>query len=108
MEVRSANRICHIVLCVQAPSHYKPNSISELFDHSMHSFHNAVVLEEVAKMAYRAETINPRIQPAPQELQDKHYNRKHGQPPWHPCPRQKAHGSCTERQALLSGPYPDV
>ena len=37
-----------------------------------------VVLEEVAKMAYRAETINPRIQPAPQELQDKHYYRKHG------------------------------
>lgn len=40
--------------------------------------HNAVVLEEVAKMAYRAETINPRIQPAPQKLQDKHYYRKHG------------------------------
>ena len=40
--------------------------------------HNAVVLEEVGKMAYRAETINPRIQPAPQELQDKHYYRKHG------------------------------
>lgn len=29
-------------------------------------------------MAYRAEMINPGIQPAPQELQDKHYNRKHG------------------------------
>ena len=40
--------------------------------------HNAVVLEEVAKMAYRAETINPDIKPAPQELQDKHYYRKHG------------------------------
>lgn len=40
--------------------------------------HNAVVLEEVAKMAYRAETINARIQPAPQKLQDKHYYRKHG------------------------------
>lgn len=40
--------------------------------------HNAVVLEEVAKMAYRAETINSRIQEAPQELQDKHYYRKHG------------------------------
>lgn len=40
--------------------------------------HNAVVLEEVAKMAYRAETINARIQPAPQALQDKHYFRKHG------------------------------
>lgn len=40
--------------------------------------HNAVVLEEVAKMAYWAETIERRIQPAPQELQDKHYFRKHG------------------------------
>ena len=40
--------------------------------------HNAVVLEEVAKMAARCETINPQVQPAPQELQDKHYYRKHG------------------------------
>lgn len=40
--------------------------------------HNAVVLEEVAKMAYRAESINPDVKPAPQKLQDKHYYRKHG------------------------------
>lgn len=40
--------------------------------------HNAVVLEEVAKMAYRAESINANIEPAPMELQDKHYYRKHG------------------------------
>lgn len=40
--------------------------------------HNAVVLEEVAKMAYRTELISPKVQPAPQELQDKHYYRKHG------------------------------
>ena len=40
--------------------------------------HNAVVLEEVAKMAYRCEQINPAVRPAPQELQDKHYLRKHG------------------------------
>ncbi len=40
--------------------------------------HNAVVLEEVAKMAYRTEMINPRVLPAPQVLQDKHYYRKHG------------------------------
>ena len=40
--------------------------------------HNAVVLEEVAKMAARCETINPQVKPAPQELQDKHYYRKHG------------------------------
>ena len=40
--------------------------------------HNAVVLEEVARMAYLAETINHHIQPAPKELMDKHYYRKHG------------------------------
>ena len=42
------------------------------------ALHNAVVLEEVAKMAYHSEDINHHIQPAPQELQDKHYYRKHG------------------------------
>ena len=40
--------------------------------------HCAVVLEEVAQMAYRTELINPRVEQAPQELQDKHYFRKHG------------------------------
>ena len=40
--------------------------------------HNAVVLEEVAKMAYRTESINHHVQAAPQELMDKHYYRKHG------------------------------
>lgn len=40
--------------------------------------HGAVVLEEVAKMAARTEMIEPRVQTAPQELQDKHYFRKHG------------------------------
>ena len=40
--------------------------------------HNAVVLEEVAKIAYRTELINSQVVPAPQELQDKHYYRKHG------------------------------
>ena len=40
--------------------------------------HNAVVTEEVAKMAARCEMINPEVKPAPRELQDKHYYRKHG------------------------------
>jgi len=40
--------------------------------------HNAVVLEEVAKMAYFTECINHHVQPAPKEMQDKHYYRKHG------------------------------
>ena len=39
---------------------------------------SAVVLEEVAKMAYRTELINPKVEETPQFLQDKHYFRKHG------------------------------
>ena len=45
---------------------------------AMDAVHNAVVLEEVAKMAYRTETINPKVGAAPAELQDNHYFRKHG------------------------------
>lgn len=45
---------------------------------AVEAVHNAVVVEEVAKMAARTEQINPNVVPAPQELQDKHYFRKHG------------------------------
>ena len=40
--------------------------------------HNAVVLEEVAKMATKTELINPRVQSAPDTIRDKHFFRKHG------------------------------
>lgn len=40
--------------------------------------HNAVVLEEVAKMACYSELINSKIKPAPQVIADKHFLRKHG------------------------------
>ena len=39
---------------------------------------NAVILEEVARMALLTRTINPPAEPAPQPLQDKHFLRKHG------------------------------
>ena len=39
---------------------------------------NAVVLEEVAKMALFTEQLNREVEPAPQRIQDKHYYRKHG------------------------------
>lgn len=45
---------------------------------AMEAVHNAVVLEEVAKMAAYSQWIFPDIQEAPQEMQDKHYFRKHG------------------------------
>lgn len=40
--------------------------------------HNAVVVEEVAKMAYRTLQLNPEVTSIPQSLLDKHYLRKHG------------------------------
>ena len=41
--------------------------------------HNAVVLEEVARMAIRTELLNPQVQPAPDSIRDKHFFRKHGE-----------------------------
>ncbi|NMB43368.1 MAG: L-ribulose-5-phosphate 4-epimerase [Clostridiales bacterium] len=40
--------------------------------------HNAVVLEEVAKMALRTQTLSPDSGGIPQVLLDKHFLRKHG------------------------------
>ena len=40
--------------------------------------HNAVVVEEVAKMAYLTRQINPDAGETPQYMQDKHFMRKHG------------------------------
>ncbi|TDQ42748.1 L-ribulose-5-phosphate 4-epimerase [Aureibacillus halotolerans] len=42
------------------------------------AFDNAIVLEEVAKLAMHSEQLRPGIQPMNQALLDKHYLRKHG------------------------------
>jgi len=41
--------------------------------------HNARVMEEVAKMAYRVERINDKHRKVSKDLLDKHYLRKHGE-----------------------------
>ena len=41
--------------------------------------HNAVVLEEVARMAIRTELLNPQVQPEPDSIRVKHFFRKHGE-----------------------------
>jgi len=41
--------------------------------------HNAVVLEEVARMARYTEQINPKVLPAPDSVKEKHFYRKHGE-----------------------------
>lgn len=40
--------------------------------------HNAVVLEEIAKMNLMTEQLNRNAAPAPKYIQDKHFLRKHG------------------------------
>ena len=40
--------------------------------------YHAVVLEEVAKMALKTEMIRPQVAPAPDDIRDKHFYRKHG------------------------------
>lgn len=42
------------------------------------SVYHAVVLEEIARMAFLTRTINPSREPLKQEIVDKHYQRKHG------------------------------
>ena len=44
----------------------------------MDAVHNAVVLEELAFMAFHSEALTPNMPPMQQELLDKHYLRKHG------------------------------
>lgn len=44
----------------------------------LNAVHNAVVLEEVAMMAFHTEMLVPGVQSMPQELLDKHFLRKHG------------------------------
>lgn len=42
------------------------------------SVYNATVIEEVAKMAYLTEQLNPTVVRADQFMMEKHYQRKHG------------------------------
>lgn len=40
--------------------------------------HTAVLLEEIARIAYYTRTVNPSVKPIDQTLLDKHFLRKHG------------------------------
>ncbi len=59
------------ILC----KHHGPFAWGENPDKAVH---NAVVLEEVAKMAFYTESLNPDVMPIPKAILDKHYYRKHG------------------------------
>ena len=73
---------------VETFRHMSPDDVPAVLVHSHGPFtwgkdpfnavHNAVVLEEVAFMAFHAAALNPAITHMQQELLDKHYLRKHG------------------------------
>ena len=48
-------------------------------DDAAQSVYHAVVLEEIARMAWLTLTIDPAAAPLKQSIIDKHYRRKHGE-----------------------------
>lgn len=51
--------------------------------------HNAVVLEEIARMALLTAQLDPRLIPLPDYLLEKHYQRKHGRNAYYGQTRQE-------------------
>jgi len=56
--------------------------------------HNAVIVEELAAMAWQTLTINPQAVPISEALRDKHYYRKHGP--------QASYGQAADRAGSVS------
>jgi L-ribulose-5-phosphate 4-epimerase len=56
----------------------------------------AVILEEVARMAYHTVGINPDSQPLPRAVLDKHFFRKHGPAAYYGQPLAADLSSCSE------------
>lgn len=69
-ESRDPNAIPGVLVCSHGPFAWGINA--------MEAVHNAVVMEEVAFMAWHTKLLNPSINAMQQELVDKHYFRKHG------------------------------
>ncbi|WP_077624536.1 L-ribulose-5-phosphate 4-epimerase [Sediminibacillus massiliensis] len=69
-ETISPNQVPGVLVHSHAPFNWGKNPKDAV--------HNAVVLEEVAKMAYHTFQLNPETPDMEQALLDKHYLRKHG------------------------------
>lgn len=59
-------------------------------DDPLKALENAIVLEEVAKLALYTAAINPQVKPIPQPLLDKHFFRKHGPTAYYGQKRQNS------------------
>lgn len=70
-ETRSYEHVPGVLVYAHAPFAWGKSASEAL--------HNAVVLEETAKMATHTVALNPNVQSMQQELLDKHFLRKHGE-----------------------------
>ena len=57
--------------------------------HAAEAAHTAVIVEEIAHMAFLTVTINAHAEPLPDHLRDKHFLRKHGSTAYYGQPRQE-------------------
>jgi len=67
---RNPNETPMVVVAGHAPFTWGKNAAESVY--------HAVVLEEIARMAFLTRTIDPSKGPLKQEIMDKHYQRKHG------------------------------
>ena len=87
-EIKGAYELETGNVIVETFRHLDPNAIPGVLVHSHAPFtwgkdahealHNAVVLEEVAKIGHRTLGLSPQVPPMDQTLLDKHFLRKHG------------------------------
>jgi L-ribulose-5-phosphate 4-epimerase len=88
-EQETGKVIAETFVGVNADANIDPLSVPAVLVHShgpfcwgidaRHAVESAVVLEEVAMMAWHAQTLNKALPPMQKELLDKHYLRKHGE-----------------------------
>ncbi len=67
---RKPNEVPMVIVAGHAPFTWGKNAADAVY--------NAVVLEEIARMAYLTRTLQPTTPPLKQGIVDKHYLRKHG------------------------------
>jgi len=69
-EALNAEEVPMVIVAGHAPFTWGKNAAQSVY--------HAVVLEEMARMAYLTKTLSPNVQPLKQSIVDKHYQRKHG------------------------------
>ena len=79
-----ANRLDPLHLPGVLLSHHAPFAWGET---AAKAVENAIVVEEVAALAFHTEMLNPQAKTTPQPILDKHFHRKHGKDAYYGQPK---------------------